>query len=240
MFLPQRPYLSIGTLRDQVIYPDGEVDMRDKRKNEHDLRTVLDASRLGYLPDREGGWDTRKEWKDVLSGGEKQRMASRASSTTSRVTQSSTRARAPCRATWRDCCTRRARSGASVSRPGPRPRLPKTRLTKANSPDHDIYPSVAEEVPHVQPGARPRGAWRTSGRSSGSGTEQGEAPRGARAAGAPGASDPGGKVEDAAGTRSRGNSRGSGRGRGRSQPRGRLKRRHATGEACIMYGSRGV
>ena len=29
---------------------------------------VLDEARLGYLPSREGGWDTRKEWKDVLSG----------------------------------------------------------------------------------------------------------------------------------------------------------------------------
>lgn len=74
MFLPQRPYLSIGTLRDQVIYPDGELDMRLKRKSEDDLLKVLEAARLGYLPDREGGWDTRKEWKDVLSGGEKQRM----------------------------------------------------------------------------------------------------------------------------------------------------------------------
>jgi len=26
------------------------------------------------LPEREGGWTTRKEWKDVLSGGERQRM----------------------------------------------------------------------------------------------------------------------------------------------------------------------
>ncbi|KAI0882224.1 ABC transporter transmembrane region 2-domain-containing protein [Annulohypoxylon maeteangense] len=74
MFLPQRPYLSVGTLRDQVIYPDGEVDMRLKRKNEEELKHVLDAAKLGYLPDREGGWDTRKEWKDVLSGGEKQRV----------------------------------------------------------------------------------------------------------------------------------------------------------------------
>ena len=74
MFLPQRPYLSPGTLRDQVIYPDGHLDMRYKRKSEKDLREVLEQAKLGYLPDREGGWDTRKEWKDVLSGGEKQRM----------------------------------------------------------------------------------------------------------------------------------------------------------------------
>ncbi|KAG6157140.1 hypothetical protein E4U36_007900 [Claviceps purpurea] len=74
MFLPQRPYLSPGTLRDQVIYPDGHVDMREKRKSEYDLQRVLEDAKLGYLPEREGGWDTRKEWKDVLSGGEKQRM----------------------------------------------------------------------------------------------------------------------------------------------------------------------
>lgn len=74
MFLPQRPYLSPGTLRDQVIYPDGHHDMREKRRSEDDLKRVLEEAKLGYLPDREGGWDTRKEWKDVLSGGEKQRM----------------------------------------------------------------------------------------------------------------------------------------------------------------------
>ncbi|KAL3958979.1 hypothetical protein ACCO45_007141 [Purpureocillium lilacinum] len=74
MFLPQRPYLSPGTLRDQVIYPDGHVDMKEKRKSEDDLKRILEEAKLGYLPDREGGWDTRKEWKDVLSGGEKQRM----------------------------------------------------------------------------------------------------------------------------------------------------------------------
>lgn len=74
MFLPQRPYLSIGTLRDQVIYPHTEVDMKENGKNEHHLQQILDAARLGYLVDREGGWDTRKEWKDVFSGGEKQRM----------------------------------------------------------------------------------------------------------------------------------------------------------------------
>lgn len=74
MFLPQRPYLSIGTLRDQVIYPHTEMDMRELGRNENQLQNVLDEAKLGYLPGREGGWDTRKEWKDVLSGGEKQRM----------------------------------------------------------------------------------------------------------------------------------------------------------------------
>ncbi|KAG6329297.1 hypothetical protein ID866_9791, partial [Astraeus odoratus] len=36
---------------------------------------ILEAAHLGYLVEREGGWGTVKEWRDVLSGGEKQRMA---------------------------------------------------------------------------------------------------------------------------------------------------------------------
>jgi ATP-binding cassette subfamily D (ALD) long-chain fatty acid import protein len=74
MFLPQRPYLSTGTLRDQVIYPHTEVDMKDAGRRDFELGQVLEEARLGYIPDREGGWDTKKTWKDVFSGGEKQRM----------------------------------------------------------------------------------------------------------------------------------------------------------------------
>ncbi|KAI7098048.1 ABC transporter transmembrane region 2 [Hortaea werneckii] len=83
MFLPQRPYLSPGTLRDQVIYPHTELDMREPSSpsagrhttSDADLETILAAAKLPYLPSREGGWDTRKNWKDVLSGGEKQRIS---------------------------------------------------------------------------------------------------------------------------------------------------------------------
>ncbi|KAI7583239.1 ABC transporter transmembrane region 2, partial [Hortaea werneckii] len=79
MFLPQRPYLSPGTLRDQVIYPHTELDMRESSSGRHttdsDLQTILSEAKLPYLPSREGGWDTRKNWKDVLSGGEKQRIS---------------------------------------------------------------------------------------------------------------------------------------------------------------------
>ena len=41
---------------------------------DEELMEILSHVHLAYLPDREGGWTTRKEWKDVLSGGERQRV----------------------------------------------------------------------------------------------------------------------------------------------------------------------
>lgn len=40
-----------------------------------ELLSVLESVRLEYLLDREGGWDAVRDWSDVLSGGEKQRLA---------------------------------------------------------------------------------------------------------------------------------------------------------------------
>ena len=74
MFLPQRPYLSVGSLREQVIYPYTYPEHMASGKTDQDLLDILKDVHLAYLPTREGGWETRKEWKDVLSGGEKQRM----------------------------------------------------------------------------------------------------------------------------------------------------------------------
>lgn len=39
------------------------------------LQEILEEVRLGYLVGREGGWDSVNDWNDVLSGGEKQRVA---------------------------------------------------------------------------------------------------------------------------------------------------------------------
>lgn len=42
---------------------------------DEELMDILSHVHLAYLPEREGGWTTRKEWKDVLSGGERQRVS---------------------------------------------------------------------------------------------------------------------------------------------------------------------
>eukprot|EP00052_Salpingoeca_macrocollata_P009016 m.71102 g.71102 ORF g.71102 m.71102 type:complete len:667 (-) comp16886_c0_seq2:33-2033(-) len=71
-FVPQRPYLTKGTLRDQIIYPHQKEDCTATDEQLLEYMRVID---LGNIVTRfAGGLDAVNDWMDVLSGGEKQRV----------------------------------------------------------------------------------------------------------------------------------------------------------------------
>ncbi|GAA6017017.1 hypothetical protein JCM8202_005871 [Rhodotorula sphaerocarpa] len=74
-YIPQRPYLSLGTLRDQIIYPHSRTQMHARGVTDADLLAILRLLDLEAIVAREGGWDAQREWRDALSGGDKQRLA---------------------------------------------------------------------------------------------------------------------------------------------------------------------
>ncbi len=68
MFLPQKPYLPLGTLRRALIYPAAEKDAPPDSK----LREIL---QLVDLPNLAEKLDVADDWTRILSGGEQQRLA---------------------------------------------------------------------------------------------------------------------------------------------------------------------
>lgn len=74
-YLPQKTYFTNGNLRDQVIYPHSYDDMVEMGYNDDHLYHILREVKLEYLLAREGNFNVKQDWKDVFSGGEKQRMS---------------------------------------------------------------------------------------------------------------------------------------------------------------------
>lgn len=74
-YLPQKTYFTNGNLRDQIIYPSSYDDMLEMGYNDDHLYHILREVKLDYLLTREGNFNVKKDWKDVFSGGEKQRMS---------------------------------------------------------------------------------------------------------------------------------------------------------------------
>jgi putative ATP-binding cassette transporter len=69
-FLPQQPYMQLGSLRSQLIYPSLETSLGDER-----LLEILDEVHMEELAERVGGLDAVHDWEKLLSVGEQQRLA---------------------------------------------------------------------------------------------------------------------------------------------------------------------
>ena len=70
LFLPQRPYMILGSLREELIYPQTESDLSNEKLGE-----ILNQVNLPHLVERFGSLDVENNWGEVLSLGEQQRVA---------------------------------------------------------------------------------------------------------------------------------------------------------------------
>src|SRR5262245_29514033 len=70
LFLPQRPYMVLGSLRNQLLYP-----FTNQYYFDEDLLEMLERVNLPRLADHFGGLDADADWANVLSIGEQQRLA---------------------------------------------------------------------------------------------------------------------------------------------------------------------
>ncbi len=66
-FMPQRPYIPLGTLRHALLYPNPDRSHTDEE--------LIEALRRCGLSHLSGRLDEEDQWDSILSGGEKQRLA---------------------------------------------------------------------------------------------------------------------------------------------------------------------
>lgn len=69
IFLPQQPYMTLGSLRQQLLYP--AQSHGKPTPNDNHLRQILEQVQLAYL----GELDQIADWSGQLSTGEQQRLA---------------------------------------------------------------------------------------------------------------------------------------------------------------------
>jgi putative ATP-binding cassette transporter len=71
-FLPQRPYLVLGSLKDQIMYPNKSEGSPDYDK----MRELLEYFHLEHLMQViDSNFEKELEWSDMLSIGEQQRLS---------------------------------------------------------------------------------------------------------------------------------------------------------------------
>ncbi|XP_017735975.1 PREDICTED: ATP-binding cassette sub-family D member 4 isoform X2 [Rhinopithecus bieti] len=77
LFLPQKPFFTDGTLREQVIYPLKEVYPDSGSADDERILRFLELAGLSNLVARTEGLDQQVDWNwyDVLSPGEMQRLS---------------------------------------------------------------------------------------------------------------------------------------------------------------------
>ncbi|MFM8524239.1 MAG: ABC transporter ATP-binding protein/permease [Cyanobacteriota bacterium] len=70
LFIPQKPYMILGSLREQLCYP-----LDPERFSDEQLRSVLEQVCLPELVQRYPNLEIKQDWPRILSLGEQQRLA---------------------------------------------------------------------------------------------------------------------------------------------------------------------
>jgi ABC-type uncharacterized transport system fused permease/ATPase subunit len=75
-YIPQKPYLPGGTLRDQIIYPHSYKQFLENNGKDENLIDLLKYFNVEYLATRSpNGLNEKMKWSDTLATGEKQILA---------------------------------------------------------------------------------------------------------------------------------------------------------------------